>query len=182
MKRNELLNKIVLIFIIGSIFGAYYEEILHIIKYFIKYSKFDWVSKRGLVYGPISPIYGIGSLIIYLLFYLKKRKWYQTFMLGSLFGGIYEYIMGFLQEKLWGTISWDYSNKFLNINGRTTIPFMIFWGLLVLIFVYIIYPKLDKLYLKFNEKNINKISLILLIFILFDSFISVCAVTRQKDG
>ena len=30
--------------------------------------------------------------------------------------------------------------KLLNINGRTTIIFMMFWGLLGVIFVYIIYP------------------------------------------
>lgn len=179
MKKNEVLYKIILIFILGSIIGAYYEEILHIVKYYMKFHSFDWVSKRGLLYGPLSPIYGIGAVLIYLSFYLFNKRWYITFLLGSLLGGLYEYIMSFLQEKIWGTISWDYSHKFLNIGGRTTIPFMIFWGLLVLIFVYGIFPLFDKIYDKTNKNTIKKISLGLFIFIVFDVLISVTAVTRQ---
>ncbi|MFR1475096.1 MAG: putative ABC transporter permease [Hydrogeniiclostridium mannosilyticum] len=32
-----------------------------------------------------------------------------------------EYIFSWAQEKLFGTISWEYSNEALNINGRTSI-------------------------------------------------------------
>ena len=177
MKKE--VGKIVLIFIIGSIFGAFYEEILHIVKFYIRNGSFDFVTKRGLIYGPISPIYGIGSVFIYIVFYLKKRPWYKTFILGCLFGGIFEYVMGYLQETIWGTISWDYSGKFLNIGGRTTVPFMIFWGILVLIFVYIIIPLLDKIYSKFKSKTINKIVIVLSILLMLDIFITVSAVTRQ---
>ena len=172
-------NKIILIFIIGSIIGTFYEEILHVVKFYLRYNTFDWVTKRGFIIGPISPVYGIGILIIYLLFYLKKRKWYINFILGSLFGGIYEFTMGFLQETIWGTISWDYSDKFLNIGGRTTVPFMIFWGLLVIIFVHLVFPFLDKLYSKFNEKNITKIVTILFVLLLFDTSVTIAAVSRQ---
>ena len=177
MKKQ--LNKIILIFIIGSVLGTFYEEILHIVKFYMKYKTFDWVPKRGLLYSPISPVYGIGILIIYILFYLKKRKWYQTFILGCLFGGVYEFTMGFLQETIWGTISWDYSDKFLNIGGRTTVPFMIFWGLLVIAFVYLIFPLLDKLYSKFREKTINNLTLVLSIILILDVLITISAVTRQ---
>ncbi len=172
-------NKIILIFIIGSLIGAFYEEMLHVVKFYLNHGTFDWVTKRGLIIGPLSPIYGIGSVLIYIAFYLKKRAWYKTFLLGSVFGGIFEYLMGYLQETIWGTISWDYSDKFLNIGGRTTVPFMFFWGMLVMIFVYIIFPYLDKLYSKFKEKNINNIVNILFVVLLVDIIVTITAVTRQ---
>ena len=53
-----------------------------------------------------------------------------------------EYILSFLEEKILGTRSWNYSNKLLNINGRTTIIYMAFWGLLCLGVIFVIYNPL----------------------------------------
>lgn len=179
LKKKDIANKVIFLFIVGSIFGTYYEGILYTIKYFIWHGEFIWIPQNGLLYGPFSPIYGIGTVFIYLLFYIKNNKWYQTFLYGALFGGIYEFMMGFLQEKIWGTISWDYSNEFLNIGGRTTVPFMIFWGLLILAFVYLVFPPFDKLYAKIKSNVITEISFVLFVVILIDILISVTAVTRQ---
>lgn len=178
-KKKDIVNKVIFLFIIGSIFGTCYEGFLYSLKYFIRHGEFIWVSQRGLLYGPFSPIYGIGTVFIYLLFYIKNNKWYQTFLYGALFGGIYEFLMGFLQEKIWGTISWDYSNEFLNIGGRTTVPFMLFWGALVLAFVYLVFPSFDKLYSKIKSDIITEISFVLFVIILLDILISIVAVTRQ---
>lgn len=178
--KKEIFNKIILIFTIGCVFGTYYEELLHIVLSLIKTGTFSWASRRGLIYGPFCPVYGIGAVLVYLCFGFKERKWYKNFIYGALLGGAVEYFLSYFQELFFGTISWDYSKYFLNINGRTTIPFMVFWGLLVLGFIYGICPLINKWYAKMSHKVANRIALFLFVFLSFDISISVIAVNRQE--
>ena len=90
-----------------------------------------WQLRRGVIYGPISPIYGMGAVLMIAILGRKKRPDYQTIFYGALLGGGFEYLISFLQETFLGTVSWDYTNEFLNINGRTTIPYAFVWGLLL---------------------------------------------------
>ncbi len=175
-----MFNKIIFIFVIGSILGTYYEEILHFVTVFLKTGTISWVSRRGLLYGPFSPIYGIACVLVYLIFGIKKRVWWKTFLYGSLLGGAYEYGMSFLQEKIWGSISWDYSHHFLNIGGRTTIPFMVFWGLVVLLLVYVLFPCIEHIFNKMSMITVNRLAEFLFIFLAFDVTISLVAVSRQS--
>ncbi len=179
--KKTLFNKIILIFFIGSVFGAYYEEILYVIQVFLSKGVFSWVPRRGFLYGPISPVYGLAAVLIFLVFCLKKRKWYQNYIYGCLLGGTYEFGMSLLQEKVFGTVSWDYSNKFLNIGGRTTFPFMLFWGLLIMAFIYLLYPQIEKLYNKMSKTSATKLANFLFIFLSFDALISFVAVERQAN-
>ena len=180
LKEKDVIKKIILLFIIGSVFGSVYEELLHIIKHLVRYGTIDIISTKGLLYGPFSPIYGIGAVLIYALFYIKNNnKWYITFLYGCLFGGFYEYNMGLLQEKIWRTVSWDYSNEFLNIGGRTTIPFMIVWGLIVIGFVYLVFPLFDKLYNKIKSDKTTIAFNIIFVLLIIDVIVTIAAVTRQ---
>ena len=43
-------QKIFIFFVIGCLFGTYYEEIL----WFIKYH--EWTNRQGLIYSPLSPM------------------------------------------------------------------------------------------------------------------------------
>lgn len=172
-------QKLFIIFVIGSIFGNYYEMIFNLIHDLIKEGTIFWEVRRGVIYGPFSPIYGAGAVIITAFLAEKNHKWYQTFIYGSLLGGAAEYIIGFLQETFTGTVSWDYSNMFLNIGGRTTIPFMLFWGLLALIFIKYIYPPISNLIESIPYKQGKIILNILVIFLSIDMFISWTALIRQ---
>ena len=158
-------GKMFLIFLIGSILGAYYEELLNIATQIINHQKVVYEYRRGIIYGPFSPIYGMGTVIMTLVLCKKERTLRKTFLLAAIVGGIIEYLISFLQETFIGTISWDYSDKLLNINGRTTIPYMAFWGLLGVIFVKYIYPPLSS----FIENIPDTIGqcLVTLLFVLF---------------
>lgn len=48
--------------------------------------------------------------------------------------------MSLIQQYLLGSRSWNYANEPLNIGGRTTVPFMLFWGLLCYLIVRFILP------------------------------------------
>lgn len=67
------------------------------------------------------------------------RGW-KVVLVGGLAGGMLEFAMGLIQEYLLGSRSWNYANEPLNIGWRTTVPFMLFWGLLCYLIVRFILP------------------------------------------
>ena len=79
--------------------------------------------------------------MIIILGNVKKTR--NVFLIGTVLGGAFEYLCSLFQEKVFGSISWDYSNHFLNINGRTTIPFAIVWGILCVLMIKIVLPYLS---------------------------------------
>jgi uncharacterized membrane protein len=172
-------EKLFFIFLFGCVFGCVYEEFLN--GYFSHMYNGFWVfeTRRGLIYGELSPIYGWGAAIIVYILCRHDRKWYLNLLYGALIGGTYEYFAGFLQEKFTGYISWDYSKEFLNINGRTTIPFMLVWGLLALVMIYVIYPFLSNLIEKIPYNLGNIMFKVLLILVSIDIVLSFGATIRQ---
>lgn len=157
----------------GCMFGTFWEMFNH----FIHHGNF--VSRSALIYGPFNPVYGIGALLFLVL--VRVKKTWKIFVYGMLLGGFCEYICSYVQEKVFGTISWNYSNDFLNIDGRTSLFYMVFWGLLALLFTKFIYPKLVKIINSFTFKHSEIITVCVLIFMVFNCFISVCACIRQAD-
>lgn len=110
LKRSsrDIFNHIVLFFVIGCVIGTYYEEILCLVRTFIGTGEWQWVSRRGLLYGPFSPVYGIGAVLVYLLFYRPQLKFWPSVLLGALFGGALEILLSLGQEIAFGTRSWNY--------------------------------------------------------------------------
>ncbi len=171
-------KKLFIIFVIASIFGAYYEQILNLIKYYLADGSIFWEPRTGVFYGPFSPIYGMGAVLVVYLFAKKDRPWYQILLYGSLLGGAFEFLISFLQETFIGTISWDYSNHFLNIAGRTTIPFMLAWGVMIFILVKVVYPFLSERIEAIPSRLGNIVYLCLVIFLTLDMLISWTALIR----
>ena len=167
--------KIFIFFVLGCLIGTYYEEIL----WFVKYGEIT--NRQGLIYGPFSPIYGVGILVFVLLLGKKNdtRSILKTFLYACLIGGITEYVTGFIADTCFGVKFWDYSNHFLNIHGRTTIPFVIGWGILGTFLMKLIYPKVSNWIEKIPYKIGQPIYIILLIFILLDIFITYSAFARM---
>lgn len=66
---------------------------------------------------------------------------------------------------------WDYSDKFLNLNGRISLIYSIFWGLLGLYLLKVVNPKVDKfidwIKLKFKNLSLLKILDLAIIILLF---------------
>lgn len=172
--------KLFWIFVIGSVFGTYYEQILTAVMAYFKYGSFVWELRRGVLYGPFSPIYGAGAELMILLLGRNKRPAWKTFLYGALLGGGFEYLISVLQEIFVGSISWDYSGQFLSIGGRTTVPLMMIWGLMCYIFVEKIYPYLSAGIEKIPYHFGMIVSKILIIFLCVDMLISWTALFRQS--
>ncbi len=180
-RKRGYFNIGVLLFTVGSIFGVYYEQIFMFTTIYFRTGNIFWEPRTGLVYGPFSPIYGVGTLIIFLVCALwKNRKWHEYFLAGFFLSGILEYLMATGQEFFFGTRSWDYSEKFLNIDGKTTIPYMLVWGALFVLFAYVVLPFVAKLYKKIPIKISDILCIILAVFLIYDATVSFAAVYRQN--
>lgn len=121
-------------------------------------------------------IYGVGAVVLILsLRYFNKNN-YTLFLGGCLVGSIVEYIMSLLGEIIFDARWWDYSNRFLNINGRICLLYAIFWGVLSLILMRIINPQVDRFinYIKskINIKILKTITCAGFIFIIIDALVS----------
>ena len=178
MKKKivEIINfiiKIFWIFIIGSVFGFFAEMI-----YATVYTR-ALVIRQGLIYGPFIQIYGIGAVAYYLLI-SKFKEPKDAFFYGMLMGGILEYIGSFLQEMLFGTISWDYSRWFLNLNGRICALYCVYWGIIAVVFLKVVYPWLLKIDPLIYKKWVRVVTVFFMIFMAFDISISALAASRQQ--
>lgn len=126
IKKENLSFKIVKlfwIFLIGSFIGYIIETIVGIIQ------NGHLVSRQGLLFGPFIQVYGIGLVTYYLVISkMKKKNNIKIFLVSMILGGAVEYLFSYFQQKLFGTISWDYSNLLFNINGRTSLLHCLYWG------------------------------------------------------
>lgn len=162
------------IFVIGSIFGFVFEGIIEIIRHG------SWVNRQGLLYGPISQVYGIGFVILCITLY-KVKKTIYLFLIGTIVGGLIEYILSLLQEYVFGTISWDYCNSFLNINGRTSLFHAFMWGIITFLAMKFLYPIILKFCKKLQNKIGYTITIILFVLLVVDIFLSISASIRQDQ-
>ena len=171
------LYKLLYIFIITSICGYFVELVWTFI------TKGILINHSAVVIGPFNFAYGICGVVFTLLLYKFKDESYLIIFLLSFIGGsILEYIMSWGMELVLGFTAWDYSNNFLNINGRICLLFSIFWGGLGILWIKILYPQIEKLLNKINPK-IYKITIICLtIFLLFDILLTISCVNRARDA
>ena len=85
-------------------------------------------------------------------------------------------------EVVLGFTAWDYSNNFLNLNGRICLLFSIFWGFLGILWIKILYPQIDKILNKINPKIYKIFIIILTIFLLLDILLTISSVNRARKA
>lgn len=173
-KVIKIITIIFWVFIIGSVFGFFAEMLYSTI--FTR----TLVIRKGLIYGPFIQIYGVGAVAYYLLISnVKEPK--EAFTYGMIMGGILEYIGSFLQEILFGTISWDYSNMFFNLNGRTSLLYCFYWGIIAVAYLKIVYPWLKNIEPLLHKLSVKIFTVFLALFMTFDIGISCMAAARQEE-
>ena len=179
MEKKNLIKELIIVFwlfIIGSILGYIFEMIV------VLFQKGYFESRQGLIYGPFTPVYGIGAIIYYLILNsIKQDNKIKIFFITAILGGITEYICSLVQEKVFGTISWDYSYLIFDINGRTSLLHCSYWGIAGILYVTYIDSFLEKLKCKIDEKSLKIVSIIFAVFMLFDISISCIAANRQTE-
>ena len=161
---------------IGSMIGYVVEMIVALVQ------NGHFVSRQGLLYGPFTPVYGIGILVYYVFFtFVKTRDKKWVFLFSMVIGGITEYLCSYVQEKVFGTVSWDYSQWLFNINGRTTLVHCTYWGFAGLLYVSFIEPLIPKIEEFIKSHKVKIMSTSVAVFMIFNVTISSMAAIRQKE-
>ena len=126
------------LFTIGCVFGLVIETIYH----FILFGEYQ--DRAGFLWGPFSPIYGFGVVIVtVLLNHLWQSNWLLIFCSSAVIGGAFEY--------------------------------MFFWGVLGLIWVKLILPRLLRLIQRIPWKIRYSLTLVCFIFLFVDGVMTLMA-------
>lgn len=160
--KHYTITSLILIFFILSFVGWLWEVTLHLVG--------DGIFvNRGVLHGPILPIYGIGCIMILVFLYRFRKNPWKLFLLSIILCGVLEYSASFILEKVMnGTKWWDYTGYFLNINGRICLEGLLIFGLGGVAVVYFIIPILDNYIRKINSKYLVIISIILTCIYIID--------------
>lgn len=161
-------------FFVYSILGFLFETAMS----FITKSHF----KSGILYGPWTPVYGMGIIITILLSnYLFKSLHLQkiveiliVFLVITAVLTISEWLAGISIEFIFKKIFWDYSNYKFHIGHYIALNMSLLWGFGSIIILYVIKPMLEK-----TVKNIPiPLTIILSILFIIDALVTI--VTKAK--
>ncbi len=140
-----------------------------------------WMSRKGVIYGPFSPIYGAAmSGFVYLLYPVRRGNLLFLFVLGAAMGSCFEYACGFLQERVLGTKSWDYSKKKFQLHGRICLEFTFYWGIAAVVSIRFLYPVLSRMVEAVSLRRGPVIIGGLFLLFLADCAVSGAACIRQR--
>lgn len=171
--REKLIHKIIWYIIIFSIIGLIIETI------FCYLTTGVIESRKGLIWGPFCPVYGVGATILIILLEKYKNNTIKLFIIGSIIGNIIEYLLSYILEAIYGIRFWDYAYVDLNLNGRICIRYSIFWGILSVLLIKGIKPYIDEIIDKIPNTRPLNISIIILLTI--DCIATVWAINTYQN-
>lgn len=174
--KGICLDKIIWVFLVSALLGDGIETI------YCWVVGGTWMSRSSVLYGPFSIVWGIGAVVLTVVLskFAEKPDRY-IFMIGALIGGVYEYACSLFTEIVLGTVFWDYSWMPFNIGGRTNLLYMGFWGILSVVWIKLIYPKMSMLIEKLPALQGKIITWILVAFMICNALISAMAMVRYTQ-
>ena len=130
--------QVVILFVVGSMAGLLLEEIWMLITAGLT------ESRVGLVWGPFSPLYGAGAVLLTLISYQLRRRHAHNvvvFCISAVVGGLLEEITGWGMLTFFHMQSWTYAFLPDHITEFVAWRFLFFWGLLGLIWCRFVMPR-----------------------------------------
>src|SRR5574344_2088721 len=167
--------KVAVLFIIAGFLGDVVETI------FCRIALGEWMCRSSVVWGPFNIVWALAMAVLTVIFHqFRNRSIWFLFLLGTVLGGIYEYICSVFTEIVFDEVFWDYSYLPLSLNGRINLFFCFIWGIVAVVWVKLIYPFLSK-WIEKIPKNLGKIlTWLLLILIVGDLAITSLALHRYS--
>lgn len=127
------------------------------------------------------PIYGIAAVFIIIAADMVGYNLWKVFLIGSFISTIIEYFSSWIQEKIFHTKSWDYSNMPFQLHGRVNLLYSIAFGCYAVLFIKQIKWLVQYIQIQMDTTLIVLFTLIIFVLFLLDVFISVTANYRQKQ-
>jgi len=164
------------IFLLSALLGDLIESVFWLV------TRGELTRRSSLLYGPVSLVWGLGALLLTLLFHRAESSPNRSlFFTGAFFGGAFEYLCSLLQEKLFGVMFWDYRHLPFNLNGRINLLFCLFWGALAVFWARFLYPALlraiDAIPRRPGRLAVRAIAL----FLAFSTALSGAALLRMEE-
>jgi len=178
MKNEDkiTIHKVLWYFVIFSILGIIIETVYCYVTTGVL------ESRRGLIWGPFCPVYGVSAVI--LLTFLnphRKKNIIWIFIYGFIIGSVSEYILSYGLEAVYGIRFWDYGYVRLNLNGRICIQYSIYWGILSVVLIKVFQPFIDKLISKMDLKFRNILELIILLFFILNNIFTIWGIQTYEN-
>ncbi len=111
---------------------------------------------RGVLFGPYLPIYGFGAVVLAVLLKPVMEKKHASdrismtpllvFAAIVLISTVIEYAASWGLELLFDYRWWDYSQDFMNLNGRVCPRTSLKFGLGGMVFLYVFQPYFQRLF------------------------------------
>lgn len=168
--------------------------------YFIIYSFFGWVFEscfcsikakpphwinRGVLFGPICPIYGCGAILIAkILENHADMPWYWIFVISLVVCSAIEYFTSWALEKLFHVRWWSYknSNHNLTLNGRISIGTSVGFGVGGVILMKKIHPCVAPIVTSWSFGIRMALTVALVILLIIDEYMSSNALSSVKHA
>lgn len=167
------------VFFVCSVLGLILEEVWHM----VVVDPGVYQDRAGMLFGPFSPIYGFGAVLMTMaLNRFYKKNPLIIFLVSALTGGAFEVFVGWFMQTSFGVVSWSYSHIRLFgmpdpiavlTGGRTCTPFACMWGLGGLIWIKVLLPRLLKLINMIPWKRRYSATVILTALMLIDGVMTL---------
>lgn len=140
------------VFVVCCFLGLIIETIYHM----VVVEPGVYQDRAGLLFGPFSPIYGFGALLMTVaLNRFYKANPIIIFVVSAIIGGLFEAATAWFMQVGFGATAWDYSGSTILglfpdpiaviFGGRTSTLFMCMWGALGFVWIKLCLPRLLKL-------------------------------------
>ena len=158
------------IFLIMSIAGLLGETVVSFFR------DGHWESRAGLVFGPLSPIYGVGAVLVTIaLNRCADRKPLTIFAIAGIVGASFEYFAGWFFESKFGIVAWSYEGQLFNFHGHTSLFMACIWGLVGLAWIKFALPLVMNLLDRMPQDLRRQLTTVLAVLVFVDAVLTICA-------
>lgn len=165
------------LFVIASIAGLAIETAFHAVVFGGN------ESRPGLVWGPFSPIYGTGAVMLTIVAArFSDLSTPAMFLVSALIGSAVEMATGWLMEILFGAVAWDYSHLPGSF-GRSLNPgFTLLWGALGLAWTHCAMPLIYRISQRVDWKStaVRILSAVGTAFMVFNIAVTLQVLARES--
>lgn len=159
------LPQIVIIFALISFGGWVYETI------YCSVVEGEF-TKRGFLFGPTCPIYGIGALAVWLVLGQISNP-FIVFIIGGFLATVIEYSTGLFLERRFKKKWWDYSMFKFNLHGRICPQASAVFGAFSVTSVFVLVPTMLNILMIFSKHTVSVVAFIVVTLYFLDTVASL---------
>ena len=129
-------------------------------------------TKRGFLFGPTCPIYGIGAIAEWLVLGQISNP-IIVFIIGAVLATVIEYSTGLFLERRFKKKWWDYSMFKFNLHGRICPQASAVFGAFSVTSVFVLVPTMLNILMIFSRHTISVLAFIVVTLYFLDTVASL---------